>query len=540
MKSAIHHLLVLIIVVLLPGISGAQERTAVAGAQSVGLVLSGGGAKGIAHIGVIQALEDNDIPIDYITGTSMGSIIGGLYACGYTPQEMLDLILSKGFSYWSTGKTDPALVFYFNRETPSPSIYSLPLGKKSAAADSVPASLISGQPMSFAFLDLFAKYTAQCSGNFDRLFVPFRCVASDVAAKHKHVFSNGRVGDAIRASMSFPIVFQPIEINGTLYYDGGIYDNFPVDVMKKTFAPSIMIGVDVSTEDIGPQTTLLDQIENLVIQNNNYDLPQSEGLRLKIDLNEFGLLDFPAAQAIYKVGYDHAMAHMDSIKARVTSRRPHAVTEARRAAFKAQTPRLVFDSVSVSGGTKAQNDYIKYLFTPSKGSDTLNVDEARLAFYRAMASGKLADLFPQAAYNESTGMFGLSLRASVKNRYRANIGGFISSSTNSFLYFSADYSTLSAGSVNTSLSAWVGQSTMAGVLRGRMFLHTPVPTSIGLEAVASRERFYEKDRAFFNASEPTFLVSHEYFGRLNFSIAARSTGRVDKQYKYIKSIERAT
>ncbi|MDE6238870.1 MAG: patatin-like phospholipase family protein, partial [Muribaculaceae bacterium] len=75
--------------------------------QSVGLVLSGGGAKGIAHIGVIRALEDNNIPIDYIAGTSMGSIVGGLYACGYTTDEMLDLILSEGFSYWSTGTMDP-------------------------------------------------------------------------------------------------------------------------------------------------------------------------------------------------------------------------------------------------------------------------------------------------------------------------------------------------------------------------------------------------------------------------------------------------
>ncbi len=88
--------------------SGKDEGT-VRGSQSVGLVLSGGGAKGIAHIGVIRALEDADIPIDYVCGTSMGAIVGGLYSAGYTTDEMLDLILSKGFSYWSTGKIDPSL-----------------------------------------------------------------------------------------------------------------------------------------------------------------------------------------------------------------------------------------------------------------------------------------------------------------------------------------------------------------------------------------------------------------------------------------------
>ena len=94
--------------------------------QSVGLVLSGGGAKGIAHVGFIQALEDNDIPIDYIAGTSMGAIVGGLYACGYTPDEMMDLLCSKGFAYWSTGKNDPDLMYYFARQRPSPVQIDMP------------------------------------------------------------------------------------------------------------------------------------------------------------------------------------------------------------------------------------------------------------------------------------------------------------------------------------------------------------------------------------------------------------------------------
>ena len=127
--------------------------------QSVGLVLSGGGSKGIAHIGVIQALEENDIPIDYITGTSMGAIVGGLYAAGYTPDEMMQLLLSKEFGYWSTGQIDPDYIYYFATEPPSPVMLSVPISSKRdsirAAKSAVPASLISPMPMSFAFMDLF-------------------------------------------------------------------------------------------------------------------------------------------------------------------------------------------------------------------------------------------------------------------------------------------------------------------------------------------------------------------------------------------------
>ncbi|MDE6300661.1 MAG: patatin-like phospholipase family protein [Muribaculaceae bacterium] len=494
--------------------------------QSVGLVLSGGGAKGIAHVGVLQAFEDNDIPIDYITGTSMGSIIGGLYASGYSPKEMMDLLLSRGFSYWSTGKIDPNLVYYFNRRPVTPAMFSSAIGPKSAAADSVPQSIISGQPMSFAFLELFSGVTARCGGDFNKLMVPYRCVASDPAAKHKHVFRNGRLGDAIRASMSFPIVFQPIEIDGVLYYDGGIYDNFPVDVMRAEFAPSIMIGVDVSTEDIGPQTTLMDQIENLVIQNNDYDLPESEGIKLRIDLNQFGLLDFPAAKAIYQVGYDAAMKMMDSIKTRVTSRTPAEVRRVQREAFKKGIPDIRFSNTKVYGASEAQNHYLEYLFKPDKG-DTLSLDKARYAYYRALASDKLADFFPQAQFNPKSGLFDLTLKAAVKSRFTGAVGGYISSSTNSFLYLAADYSTLSFRSINTSLNAWIGQSTMAGVFRGRMFLPTRFPSSFGVEAVVSRERFFESDHVFFDASQPTFLVDHEYFGRLVWSLAAGRLGMVD-------------
>ena len=111
------------VLTLLLALSTLLTATAAERPQSVGLVLSGGGAKGIAHIGVIQALEDNNIPIDYITGTSMGAIVGGLYASGYTPAEMLELIGSKGFADWSTGKVDSDNTYYLLEPVRSPAFF---------------------------------------------------------------------------------------------------------------------------------------------------------------------------------------------------------------------------------------------------------------------------------------------------------------------------------------------------------------------------------------------------------------------------------
>lgn len=495
--------------------------------QSVGLVLSGGGAKGIAHIGVIRALEDNNIPIDYIAGTSMGAIVGGLYASGYTTNEMLDLILSDGFGYWSTGTMDPRLSFYLNRAKQTPAMFTIPLSIGKSKAKAVPQSLISPLPMNFAFMELFAPITAQTGGNFDRLMVPYRCVASDVAAKHKVVLSQGSVGDAIRASMSFPAVFQPTKIDSMLLYDGGIYDNFPVDVMRSDFAPTIMIGVDVSTEDTGPQTSIIDQLSTMIIQNNDYSLPAEEGIKLRIDLNEFGLLDFPKAKQIYQIGYDHAMSMMDSIRSRIHTRSDSTAVALRRDVFKSKTPYLRFDKVNVTGGSDKQNAFIDYLFRRRTKYDTLTVDEARKAYYMALSTDKLQDLGVQAKYNDTTDMFDLNLNAAVKNNFRLAFGGYLTSSNNSYLFLSAGYSTLSFNSVSANVNAWIGQSDMAATVNGDVYLRTSTPSRLSLQAVVSRRKFYEDDYMFYEARVPTFIIGHQYFGRLSWSVAAGYLGRVD-------------
>lgn len=499
--------------------------------QTVGLVLSGGGAKGIAHIGVIQALEENNIPIDYITGTSMGAIVGGLYAAGYTPDEMLALILSKEFSYWSTGKIDPSLEYYFTTEESTPTMFSMPIVLKgdSAAVDSaaVPASLISPLPMSFAFMKLFAPYTAQCAGDFNNLFVPFRCCASDVAAHRRVVLSEGDYGDAIRSSMSFPIVFQPTRFRDMLLYDGGIYDNFPVDVMKADFAPDIIIGSDVSTVEEGPQTSLIDQIENLVVQGGSYYLAPDEGIKIRFDLNRFSLLDFQQARAIYKIGYDKTMAMMDSIKGRVHARVPRLSRDQSRIAFKSQTPYLRFDTVNVTGTNEAHTRYIEYMFRKHADSDTLGIAQATQAYYQAISTGKLNDLQPHAFYNDTTGLFALDMKASVKSDLKVGIGGYVTSSSSSYVYLSGGYSTLSFNSISARMGVWLGQSYLAGQLSARMMLPTRLTSALDFQAVASRTNYFHSDRMFFTTDNPAFVHSYEYYGRLKWAFASGRHSLVD-------------
>lgn len=514
-----------ILLSVLPALLKAQAH------QSVGLVLSGGGAKGIAHIGLIQALEDNDIPIDYITGTSMGAIVGGLYACGYTPAEMMELINSDYFGYLSAGKADPAFTYYFSKGSPSPQMFAMSVGGRDSTARSKifnPQSLISPMPMSFGFMQIFSAYGAQCGGNFDRLFVPFRCVASDVAQKRKKVMGAGDLGESIRASMSFPLIFQATEIDGQVLYDGGIYDNFPVGVMQTEFAPSVIIGSDVSAPSDGPANSYFQQLDLLVSRAQSYDVPPEAGIKVRIDVSNFGLLDWNRADAIYRAGYRRGIEMMDSIKARIPTRADSTARRLRRAVFKSGTPALRFDSVNVEGATKRQNEYIKYLFHPAKGTDTIGIDRARLAFYRALSSGKMSYLRPRAhVNNDSAGLFTLDLKALVKSNFSVGAGAYITSSNNSYLYLRGGYSSLSFSSVSTDIEAWIGQSYMAGALTGRLDIASALPSALVLNAVASRRKYYEDEELFFRDNEPAFVTAHEYFAKLAWAMAAGRRGCVD-------------
>lgn len=497
--------------------------------QSVGLVLSGGGAKGIAHIGVIQALEENNIPIDYIAGTSMGAIVGGLYASGYSPDEMMALLQSEEFSNWSTGLINEKLTYYFSKNDPTPSLFDVNIGKQDSVITSsiIPQGIINPLPMNFAFMELFSAYTAQCDGNFDNLFVPFRCIASDVTNKHKIVCKNGSLGDAIRASMSFPIVFYPIKMNGVYMYDGGIYDNFPVDVMKQDFAPSIIIGVNVSTSDTKPMTnTVVDQLSAMIMQGTVKPVAPEDGIYIHLNLEHFGLLDFPKAKAIYDIGYTRASEMMDTITTRITARIPPTARELKRNIFKAKTPYLVFDSVAVSGGTKAQNKYIKYVFTQNN-SDTFGIKRAKDSYYRIITPGKLSNLIPHADYNDTDSTFTLNLNASVKDNYKLGLGGYISSSTNSMLFLTGGYNTLSFNSFDANLNIWVGQSYMAAEINTKMYLQSAIPSYLKLQAIASRHKFYESENLFYEDNIPTFISNAEIFGRLNYCIATGRSGKIE-------------
>ncbi|NBU90746.1 MAG: patatin, partial [Flavobacteriia bacterium] len=218
--------------------TSAQER--------VGLVLSGGGASGIAHVGVLKALEERGIPIDFIAGSSSGALVGSLYACGYSPEEIEAFVLSEKFQDMSKGVVDAKHHFFYRQEDANASTFNFSISRDSILRKSIPLSIITPILMDFEMLNSLGIISAAHKNDFNNLFVPFRSVASDVINKKSVVFRSGNLNEAVRASITYPLYINPIKIDGKIYFDGGLYNNFPLDVMYKEFNPDFIIGSNLT------------------------------------------------------------------------------------------------------------------------------------------------------------------------------------------------------------------------------------------------------------------------------------------------------
>ena len=264
------------------------------GDHKVGLVLSGGGAKGLYHIGVIKALEENNVPIDYVAGTSMGSIIAGLYAAGYSPEQMCAIVASGDVQRWVSGRIDDAHRQYFMEQDTPPALLTVRFGvnkedimrrraekaagiprSKQNSLLKIPADLISSAQVDMALNELFLPATVACGGDFGQLMVPFFCVASDMTARRAVVFRDGDIGKAIRASMSIPLVFKPLKYKDMLLYDGGLFNNFPWQTMVEEYAPDHIIGVKCTfgNTPVDESSNLIDQALMLMTSDTDYHLP---------------------------------------------------------------------------------------------------------------------------------------------------------------------------------------------------------------------------------------------------------------------------
>ena len=499
--------------------------------QKIGLVLSGGGAKGLTHIGVIRALEENNIPIDYVTGTSMGAIIGALYAMGYSPDDMEKLLKSDDFKRWYTGGMEEKYIYYFKKNPPTPEFINVRVSLKNplhkVKAQFLPSSVVDPLQMNLAFLQLFGQATASCHGDFNQLFIPFRCVASDVYNKRPIIFSKGDLGDAVRASMSFPAMFKPIEIDSVLAYDGGIYNNFPTNVMMDDFHPDIMIGSVVSSNPGKPKEgDLMGQLENMIMQKTDYSIPDSLGILMTFKYTDVNLMDFDRFDELHDIGYNRTIQLMDSIKMRISRRVNYRQLERERIAYKNRMPEFRFRRIEIDGANEQQKRYIRKEFH-SSDKEVFTLEDLRKGYFRLMTDNMISEIIPHAIYNASDHTFDLHLKVKIEDDLTLRAGGNVGSNGSNQIYVGATYQNLNNYSKEVSLDAQLGQIYNNLQVSGRIDLPSHLPTSVRLIGSLSSFDYFKQEKLFTKGNSPVFSKKREKFVKLLVSMPFLTRQKVE-------------
>ena len=499
-------------------------------AQKVGLVLSGGGAKGMTHIGIIRALEENGIPIDYITGTSMGAIIGSLYAMGYSPDEMEELLRSPDFKRWYSGQVETKYEYYFKKNRPTPEFFSIRFSFKDSLnlkPQILPTNIVNPIQMNVVFVELFARSTAQCKGDFSNLFVPFRCIASDVYNKKMLVMRNGDLGDAVRASMSFPFVFKPIEIDSILAYDGGIYNNFPTDVMREDFHPDIMIGSVVATNPSKPtENDLMSQIENMVMQKTDYSIPESEGILMTFKYDDVNLLDFDRLDELHDIGYRQTMQLMDSIKGRIHRRISPEIVSQNRQLYRQKLPEFKFRDIYIEGANAMQQVSIRREFHDNN-TEVFDYEDFKRGYFRLLADKMISEIIPHAIYNSEEDLYDLHLKVKMEENLNLKVGGSVSTTSSNQIYLGLGYQSLNNYSKEYVIDGQIGKIYNNAQFMARFDLPTRIPTSYRIIASISTFDYYKKDKLFSRNDKPSFNSKDERFIKLMVSVPFLANKRAE-------------
>ncbi len=494
-------------------------------AQKVGLVLSGGGARGLSEIGVMKALEENHIPIDYITGTSSGAVFGSLYAQGFSPHQIDSIVHTNEFYGWANGIINEDYNFYFKRKDDNASWIKLKFTLDSVIQTTLPTNIVSTVPADYALMENTAALMAKVHYNFDSLFVPFRCVASDIEDKKTVVFRKGDLGQAVRASSSFPFYFKPILFEGKILYDGGMYNNFPCDVMVNDFQPDIIIGVNAAGSN-APTTeeNIISQIRAMMTTPTNFSLLGKNGILIEPHTDKFGLFDFNHISEIIETGYKATMEQMDEIKKQIQRRSNPAELTSKRESFHSGVPKVLIDKVFISGLNSKQAEYVRRIIKPSKSPVPLS--RLKASYFQVVADDNIKSIYPLLVYDTITGYYNLSLDIVRERDLITQFGGNLASRPISEAFAGLQYNIWDSRSYSFNGNFYFGKLYTSGQLRVRMDMPSNHPYFLESDITLNQYDFYNSSNDFFIGVKPAYILKSDYFYGLNFGLPQHNKGKV--------------
>jgi NTE family protein len=358
----------------------AEER-APANRPKIGVVFGGGGAKGAAHIGVLKVLEEQKIPVDYVAGTSMGAIVGALYASGLSAAELEKVITAIDWKDVFSGDPDRRDVDYRRKREDWDILSKLSVGIQDGKV-AFPKGLVKDQKVNVLF-EMLMLHTSDIN-DFDKLPIPYRAIAADLETGEMVVLRGGHLADAARASMSVPGAFPPVEIDGRLLIDGGIVRNVPVDIVRGMGA-DIIICIDVdkplpTREELGGSLSVLNQMIDIMMKKNVQEQIKTLGpqdVYINPDLGALGSTDFDKAAEIARLGEKAAREKIESLKRYSVSDREYAAFAARHHRDLVNEVKVASVKIEVEGRTNIPPEVVSSRLSIKPG-DTVNIDKLKV------------------------------------------------------------------------------------------------------------------------------------------------------------------
>jgi NTE family protein len=504
--------------------------------QRVGLVLSGGGARGLAHIGVIKALEEHHIPIDYIAGTSAGAIVGNMYVQGFSPQQMDSIVHTEEFYNWANGIIDEDYTYYFRKKEDNASWITLKFSVDSVVQTSLPTNIVNSVPVDYALMENTASIIARANYNFDSLFIPFRCVASDIENKQTIIFRKGDLGTAVRASAAFPFYFKPIMYEGKILYDGGMYNNFPADVMLADFQPDIIIGVNASGSNTPTsEENILSQIRTMVTTPTNFSVICENGILINVNTDKFGLFDFKHVSELISEGYAAALKKMDTIQFNVQRRQDSAQLAEKRRQFRSSLQPVLIDKVSIEGINSKQSMYVSSMVKES--AKPMPLSDLKENYFQLVADENVKSIFPTLKYNNESKMYDLHLKIAQQKDLVTQFGGLLASRPISEAFVSAQYNLWSKKAYSFNGNFYFGKLYTSGQVKIRMDSPSHLPYFLESEATINQYDFFKSSTNLLTDEKPSYIVKSDYNFGLNFGLPARNKGKVVLGSSYLQHID---
>ena len=494
--------------------------------QKVALVLSGGGAKGAAHIGVIRALEEQQVPIDYVVGTSIGAIVGALYAIGFTPDEMEQLMDSEEFSRWSAGVIDEKYRYYFRKDDLNASWFSLDFNPKKKLTTALPTNLINPYEIDFEFMRLLAPASAACGYNFDNLMIPFRCVVADIDSTKPLVMSRGNLSTAVRGSMSIPLIFNPLQYDGKLLFDGGMYNNFPANVAQEDFHPDVIIGSRVAQRYAkADPDDVVSQLMTMLMERQSDTITYPNSVMIVPSIPKINLLDFTQTDILADSGYIAAMAMIPEIRKLIRDSLSASDLLRKRTTFKGKEPKLVFDSIIVKGLSKAQTQYLQKVLKHS--NETVTINELKKSYFRFIDEGFAKTIFPVARYNPETGYYDLYLDVQKAPNFNVQFGGNLSLGTSNEGFVQLRYRYLWNHAFRVLANGYFGRFYNSVKAEARIDFTSKLPSYLELYYTYNSYNYFKNTIYFFDDLTPSYIKQWESFTSLSGGIPITNKGKLN-------------